>query len=447
MKKGMKCELCGKGHHIRFCKLPGAAKYRRLKKATQIKKVMKQSLKKPSRFSTQRSKGLYRKKTNLAYSGKNAVHWAKKKDDVRLNPVCMRRPAQGDANFQYACNKAAIQEMSSAGYVNIPSTCPTCNNVGYLVENTSASKKATQVQLQCDDYDCRARFSALSFSAVLPSNIGRGLTPAKVNEGIKIYTSAGVQKPPSPQAAAKQIQCGRKSMTRLFAALQQKESQLGTTLDARTKLATNVEVDGHLLRTGRISHKTAKSLYPHLIVEWEKKHRNETCPKYWLMPLTILGAWERGSDKGTLASGRLKLSAPASKPGTEGLQEVRGSALFSKIKKNTVIFPDGAVVWETVAKESNKGLRVAPVVHQKQQFVIKDRRAKKRGASNWRGTQVIDRRWDGIDSWIGRNVATLKNGRPNIALMAKVRSYQWRVRQADVYTNLGKACKGKSVKS
>ena len=104
-------------------------------------------------------------------------------------------------------------------------------------------------------------------------------------------------------------------------------------------------------------------------------------------------------------------------------------------------------MWETVAKESNKGLRVAPVVHQKQQFVIKDRRAKKRGASNWRGTQVIDRRWDGIDSWIGRNVATLKNGRPNIALMAKVRSYQWRVRQADVYTNLGKACKGKSVKS
>ena len=150
------------------------------------------------------------------------------------------------------------------------------------------------------------------------------------------------------------------------------------------------------------------SLYPHLVKEWQKKHKSEPLPKYWLMPLTILAAWERGSDKCVLAQGRLNLSAPSSKPGTEGLAEVRGSALFTKIKKNSVMFPEGAIAWETVANESCKGLKVGRVVHQKQQFVIKDRHAKKRGASRWRGTQLIDRRWDGLNAWIGRSIPTLK---------------------------------------
>ena len=162
-------------------------------------------------------------------------------------------------------------------------------------------------------------------------------------------------------------------------------------------------------------------------------------PKCYLS--NILGAWERGSDKGLLAPGGLKLSAPSSKPGTEGLEEVRGAAFFDKVKKNSVVFPDGAVAWNSVAKESNKGLRVASVVHSRQQFVLRDRRAKSVGASRWRGTQVLDRRWNGLDDWIGTKMATMVDDRPNPGLMRKVRSYQWRVRQRDVYKKLGEACK------
>ena len=182
-------------------------------------------------------------------------------------------------------------------------------------------------------------------------------------------------------------------------------------------------------------------LHPHLVDEWQKKHPGLACPKYWLMPIIVLGAWERGSDKGLLAPGRLKLSAPSSKPGTEGLEEVRGAAFFEKIKKNAVIFPDGAVAWTTVATEAAKSLRVAHVAHSKQQFVLKDHRAKARGASRWRRTQVMDRRWDGLNSWVGKNIATLVSGRPNVRLMDPVRSWQWRVRQRDCYKVLGSACK------
>ena len=75
------------------------------------------------------------------------------------------------------------------------------------------------------------------------------------------------------------------------------------------------------------------------------------------------------------------------------------------------------MAWTTVAKS----LRVAHLLHAKQQFVLKDRPAKVRGASRGRGTQVLDRRWDGLNLWVGRNIATLVNGHPNARLMEKAR--------------------------
>ena len=51
---------------------------------------------------------------------------------------------------------------------------------------------------------------------------------------------------------------------------------------------------------------------------------------------------------------------------------------------------------------------------------------------------MIDRRWEGMDAWVGKHIATLQ---PNPELMQKVRSFQWRVRQRDVYKQLGAACK------
>ena len=434
-----KCLLCGGDHHTHFCRLPGAAHFRRLLKASQEPKVKQMILKKPRRFSTIRSRGNYRAKTQLEYSGKQSGILSKAKNAARKNPTWMRRPAVGDVALHAANHKLHVQEMDGAGYLNIPSKCPTCK-VGYLKEKSQAAK-GSQVKFACNYNYCGAKFSALSFSNVLPSKIGRGLNPTKVHEGIKFYTSAGISSPPSPEAAAKQLQCGKKPMTRLFAALRAKEALLGERLNAKTRLKVNVEVDGHQIRCGRISHKVAERLYPHLIADWQKKHKHDALPKYWLMPIILLGAWERGADKGLFAPGRLKLSAPASKPGTEGLEEVRAADFFQKVAKKSVVFPDGAVSWYTNATESKRGLRVAAVVHQKQQFVYKDRRAKVRGASRWRGTQTIDRRWDSLNKWIGNNIATLKKGRPNPQLMQRVRSYQWRVAQRDVYTALGAACK------
>ena len=121
--------------------------------------------------------------------------------------------------------------------------------------------------------------------------------------------------------------------------------------------------------------------------------------------------------------------------------KVRGSGLFDKVERNSVVFPDGAVAWVTVSNEARKNLKLAPVCHNRQEFVRKDRRAKAMGASRIRGTQTLDRRWDGLDEWVGTHISTLCSGRPNPLLWQRVRSYQWRVQQRDVYKALGEACK------
>jgi hypothetical protein len=435
-----KCILCGKAHQVRFCKLPGAKKFRKLTRAASNKVFKVQCLNKPKRYASTRSKGAYRKKAQLAYSGAAAAKLSKQKDRLRQNPTPERRQTLADSSHMGALNMLAIKEMDNAGYVNLPKRCPACRG-GKLKLRTTSSGQATKVSMQCDEWDCKASFSPLSFSTILPPIVGKGLTPAKVHDAIKAYTSCGLSKRASPECVAKQISCGKRPLTRLYSALTEKEAELGEKLNASTRLKVNVEVDGHRLRTGRLGHRLAVKLYPGLVDAWKKKNKNKQCPKYWLLPVIVLGAWQRGSDKGLLCPGRLKLSAPSSKPGTEGVEEVRAASFFSKVTRNSVIFPDGAVAWNTVAQDSDRGLKVAAVVHANSEFVRRDSRAKSRGASRWRGTQTLDRRWNGLNDWVGKKISTLIKGEVNPKLWTRVRSYQWRCRQKDVYTQLGAACK------
>ena len=53
-------------------------------------------------------------------------------------------------------------------------------------------------------------------------------------------------------------------------------------------------------------------------------------------------------------------------------------------------------------------MRVAEVVHPKQQLVRKDWRAKAKGANRWRGTQFIDRRWDDLNKSVGKDMVNAK---------------------------------------
>ena len=143
-------------------------------------------------------------------------------------------------------------------------------------------------------------------------------------------SSAGINKPPSPEATAKQVGCGKGSVMRLFAALRGKEAELGAALNKRIRLKTNVEVDGHNLRTASLGFKKAKQNYPDLVAKWKRNHKNMRAPKYFLMPIKVLGAWQRGSDKCILEPGHLKLVAPGGKPGTESLEEIRDTGAATR---------------------------------------------------------------------------------------------------------------------
>ena len=146
------------------------------------------------------------------------------------------------------------------------------------------------VTLRCMEDSCRAKISATNHSNVLPRNIGRGMTPVQIRTAIRAYTSAGITKPPSPEATAKLVGCGKFSVVRLFAALRGKEAELGATLNKHSRFKTNVEVDGHNLRSASLGVKRAKTKYPDLVKKWRRHHKNKRAPKYFLMPIKVLGA-------------------------------------------------------------------------------------------------------------------------------------------------------------
>ena len=442
-RQGGPCILCGKAHSVRFCKLPGAAQFRKLRSAASALKPKIQCLNKPRRFACARSRGAYRKKTHIAYSGKAAAALNRDKERARKNPVADRRAPVGDATHQASCQRVAVKEMHSAGWLTIPTTCPACK-FGSLLENTPASKQCTQVVYQCNWADCKQSFSALSFSTVLPPNPGRGLTPEKIDQALKAYCAGGIAKPPSPEDVAKQVNAGRKPIERLFKALTAKEAALGEDFNNNMKLSLNIEVDGHRLRTGSLGSKLALRLYPDLVKEWQTRNKGVPMPKYFLMPLIVVGAFQRGSDKFLLSQGSLKLSAPGAKPGTESIKDVEGGDFFSKINGNSVIFPDGAKAWDTVAARAGKNFAVAPVVHQRSESVKLDRRAKKMNASRMRGTQTAYCRWDHLDFWVERNLCTPGRRKPSPALFDRVRTIQFRSAHAisgNYYKRFGSFCK------
>ena len=118
------CSLCGKDHHVRFCKLPGAALHRRLLKAATQKSVKKHiTTKRPSRYASQASRGKYRKETRKAYSGKTVTALDKQKQRSRKNPIWMRRQPLGDDQTRALVNSVAVKEMNAVGYIQIPDRC------------------------------------------------------------------------------------------------------------------------------------------------------------------------------------------------------------------------------------------------------------------------------------------------------------------------------------
>ena len=93
-----KCLLCGKAHHVRFCKLPDAVQFRRMLKAAEPKIEKKQSVNKPLRFSSVRSRGKDRTEVQKAYSRKAVTKLDKQKQASRKNPIAMRRPPVGESD-------------------------------------------------------------------------------------------------------------------------------------------------------------------------------------------------------------------------------------------------------------------------------------------------------------------------------------------------------------
>ena len=128
-------------------------------------------------------------------------------------------------------------------------------------------------------------------------------------------------------------------------------------------------------------------------------------PRYFLGHVAVLGGFQRGTTKGVLGKASLKLVAPASKPPPESCADVATSNALSRCANSAIIHADGAPAWRAAVKAVNRAdkkrrLKVVNCNHSKSEFVKRHALKACKGASRMVGTQLADRRWHLLDSWI-----------------------------------------------
>ena len=109
--------------------------------------------------------------------------------------------------------------------------------------------KGGQLVQRCNRYGCNKRFNVMKAS---PFD-GTKLTPKQVNVIVVRYTSLDSIAPPSIDDLAADAETSRKATKFIVDVLQEKEVQLAKKMNEDGKLAGDVEIDEHGLRSFHVS--------------------------------------------------------------------------------------------------------------------------------------------------------------------------------------------------
>ena len=103
-----------------------------------------------------------------------------------------------------------------------------------------------------------------------------------------------------------------------------------------------------------------------------------------------------------------QVSVPGARPPTESNSQIQASGLLRKIrKKGSVIFADGNRAWAGCCKDL--ALKHDSVSHQLKVFTKLFDVPNSSLISTLSGTQIIDRSWLSLKSWLPKLVAKIKN--------------------------------------
>ena len=92
-----------------------------------------------------------------------------------------------------------------------------------------------------------------------------------------------------------------------------------------------------------------------------------------ILRYSVLGAFERQSQKCLLEECSLRVMLPSSSPPQESSEEIVSARLLDRVHKNSCLYSDGAKAWPAVAKRMRKCFKLKQVSHRNQEFVRKSR--------------------------------------------------------------------------
>ena len=96
--------------------------------------------------------------------------------------------------------------------------------------------------------------------------------------------------------------------------------------------------------------------------------------KNFILRYSILGAFERQSQKCLLEECSLRVMLPSSRPPQESSEEIVSARLLDRVHRNSFLYRGGAKAWPAVSKRMQKGFKVKQVSHRNQEFVRKSKK-------------------------------------------------------------------------
>ena len=433
------CACCGAtNHRIEQCPLPGAIEIMKLRALVKHRRPPKR--KTPTRLAGQKSKS-YRAQASADYGSKEG------RGRTRVQQIASTSASVVDKDTTESID--AYNELLDFRFCKKPTACPDCN--GRLTgpaPHPNKKRYKGKLFLRCTRYGCRRRFNVTHFSRFKGTRL-------KLSQMLRVstfYARSNRMRAPLVGDAAGQLKLPRRSIEKLYKAVRQREASAGLAFCRKKKLSGNIEGDAHGLRKIYISNSN-----PHFQEEildatkrWNrsKASKGKKKPSYWQGHVRLAGLRQRDGE-GVVVALPVKLVPPHASPPPESANEITNSKILKQIhaKKASVLYSDGAHGWPTSLKKSGlKKIKSVAVSHRRLQWVKKtSMKHKKPKAVKDGGTQIIDRWWQSLDTFVPPQVhnKASKGGPINQKLFDYVFGFVWRYQlksTTDMKTAIGKLC-------
>jgi hypothetical protein len=256
------------------------------------------------------------------------------------------------------------------------------------------------------------------------------------------YGSTRPQHATRVEQCASHLKLGRHVTGTILSKLRSLEAAAGFHKSRAARFSGNLEADGHGVKRCYVSAQNPS--FQKEVKDAVKRHKGVN-QKVYTLYVRVAGLLQRGRSGVSLSFLDFKLIKKGGKPPPEEFEEVKKTNLLKQIRnrgQKSTLFMDGAEAWVKAKRDQCPRLSIKPVSHRQMEFTRKNIPTRK-GEAKTRGTQAVDRRWQGLDRYLPAQVVAKHRKDVNGELATYIYSWVWRTwlpSKSDLLSEIGKLC-------